>query len=183
MLKFRTMRHGSSGPAVSGGDDPRVTPLGRFLRGTRIDELPQLWNVVRGEMRLVGPRPEDPSFVAAFDDEYREILSVPPGLTGPAQLEFAVTEARALIGHPDPSGHYVTTMLPEKVAIELEYVRSRSRLRDLEILAATALLPDGLVVGRALAAARRRLTRAHGYALLAVALLVVTFLAAAGSPR
>ena len=83
MLKFRTMRVGVPGAAVAGSDDARITPVGRFLRRSRLDELPQLWNVLRGEMSMVGPRPEAEEFVALHSDEYRRILDVPPGITGP----------------------------------------------------------------------------------------------------
>src|SRR5215216_4633995 len=82
MLKFRTMRHGASGPSVSTEGDERYTPFGRLLATMRLDELPQAWNVVRGQMRLVGPRPEVESYVLDQAAAYRRILAVPPGLTG-----------------------------------------------------------------------------------------------------
>src|SRR3954468_8860839 len=89
MLKFRTMIKDAAGPPLSARGDDRYTPLGRTLAYSRLDELPQLINVLRGDMRLVGPRPELEDFVRDFPDEYERILSVPPGLTGPSQLEYA----------------------------------------------------------------------------------------------
>ena len=89
MLKFRTMQHLAGGPLISSKLDQRFTPVGRFLALTRLDELPQLWNVLRGEMRMVGPRPELEEFVREQSESYERILTVPPGLTGPTQLVFA----------------------------------------------------------------------------------------------
>src|SRR5215213_5549425 len=89
MLKFRTMVRDAAGPPISAHGDERYTPLGRTLANLRLDELPQVWNVIRGDMRLVGPRPEVADFVMHFPAEYERILSVPPGLTGPAQVEYA----------------------------------------------------------------------------------------------
>lgn len=140
MLKFRTMRHGAVGPSLSAKHDARHTPLGRSLTASRLDELPQLWNVVKGDMRLVGPRPEVREFVEAFPREYETILSVPPGLTGPAQLDFA-TEGRLLADVEDRAAYYLTHLLPLKVAIDLTYAERHSALRDLKILMLTPLLP------------------------------------------
>ena len=89
MLKFRKMRDGASGPALAAPDDARFTRLGGFLARTKLDEVPQLWTVLKGEMSLVGPRPEDPTFVALEREAYDEILSVRPGITGLSQLAFA----------------------------------------------------------------------------------------------
>ena len=88
MVKFRKMRRDAVGSALTAYEDERFTPIGKFLSVTRLDELPQLWNVLKGDMRLVGPRPEMEEFVAHYPTEYEEILSVRPGLTGMAQLEF-----------------------------------------------------------------------------------------------
>lgn len=137
MYKLRTMRAGGSrdGPAITRGGDPRVTRLGRALRSSRLDELPQLWNVVRGDMSIVGPRPEDPRFVAAYTAEQRRVLSVRPGITGPAQLAFRDEAAR--LDPADPDGSYARDVLPEKLAVDLEYVRRRSLAADLAIIART----------------------------------------------
>ncbi|MCK9249367.1 MAG: sugar transferase [Solirubrobacteraceae bacterium] len=142
MLKFRTMRHGAAGPAVSRADDPRYTPFGRFLARTRLDELPQVVNVVRGEMRLVGPRPEDPAFVARYADDYRTILSVPPGVTGPAAVEFAWEgEVLALAEEAERESVYQRDILPLKVAIDVRYALERTWSGDLWILLRTLSVP------------------------------------------
>jgi len=145
MYKFRTMVLGaeSQGPAVTYRDDPRITRAGRFLRRTKLDELPQFFNVVQGEMSLVGPRPEDPKYVALYTPEQRQVLSVKPGITGPTQLEYR-DEASMLEGS-SVDEEYVTRLMPKKLKLDLEYVRSRSLMMDLKILwrtVATLLLRD-----------------------------------------
>ena len=138
MHKLRTMGAGAdkAGPAVTAGDDPRVTKVGRFLRRTKIDELPQLWNVVRGEMSLVGPRPEHPDYVARYTAEQRRLLAFRPGITGPAALEF-IDEERVLSGG-DGEAKYVEEVMPKKLALELRYVERATFASDLAILARTA---------------------------------------------
>ena len=145
MLKFRTMRHDLDGPPLSAKGDPRYTPLGRSLAATRLDELPQLLNVFKGDMRLVGPRPEIAQFVEAFPSEYERILSVPPGLTGPAQLRYA-REGLLLAEAEDREVYYRENLLPSKVGIDLGYAQSHGVLRDLSILARTVVLPVVQVV-------------------------------------
>jgi lipopolysaccharide/colanic/teichoic acid biosynthesis glycosyltransferase len=142
MLKFRTMVRDSGGPVVSARDDERYTPLGRTLAHSRLDELPQLFNVLRGDMRLVGPRPEVEDFVRAYPSEYERILSVPPGLTGPAQVEYAwegeiLAEALAV----DRARIYRESILPLKLEIDLRYVTSHSVTGDIALLLRTAALP------------------------------------------
>jgi lipopolysaccharide/colanic/teichoic acid biosynthesis glycosyltransferase len=134
MYKFRTMVLGAElrGPAVTYRDDPRITSAGRFLRRTKLDELPQLLNVLRGEMSLVGPRPEDPKYVALYTPEQRLVLSVKPGITGPTQLEYR-DEASLLQGE-GVDEEYVSRLMPEKLKLDLEYVRTRSLLLDFRIL-------------------------------------------------
>ena len=134
MFKLRTM-HATEGPAITSADDPRVTRLGRLLRSTRMDELPQLWNVLRGDMSLVGPRPEDPRFVACYSDEQRAVLAVRPGLTGIAQLEFR--DEAHLLDPADPTGSYVSRVLPRKLEMDLAYVRQHSFVGDVAILSRT----------------------------------------------
>jgi len=146
MLKFRKMRREAASYPVTLEDDERFTPIGRFLAATRMDELPQVVNVLRGEMRLVGPRPELECFVAQFPEQYTEILTVTPGITGNAQLRF-VDEGRLLRGL-DPANLYCEQVLPAKIEIDTEYVRSHSLVGDLSILARTALLPIQLLSGR-----------------------------------
>jgi lipopolysaccharide/colanic/teichoic acid biosynthesis glycosyltransferase len=132
MLKFRKMRVDAQGPALTTQGDPRLTRMGSLLARTRLDELPQLWHVLRGDMSLVGPRPEDPVFVARYSREYQDILRVRPGITGWTQLVFA-NEARALPVE-DPLAHYVEFMLPEKVALDRLYALRPTLRRDLRIV-------------------------------------------------
>lgn len=137
MLKFRKMRGGATGPALTGPDDERLTRLGRFLGKTKLDEIPQLWNVLTGSMSLVGPRPQDPMFVELRRADYDEILQVKPGITGLYQLAFA-RESDLLEGH-DHVADYVRRMLPVKVYLDRIYVAHRSMALDLQILAWTAV--------------------------------------------
>ncbi len=140
MLKLRTMRHACGGAALTTASDDRVTRVGSVLRRWHIDEWPQLWNVIRGEMGLVGPRPEDPRFVDAADARWREVLSVRPGITGPSQLVFTDVEAR-LLTQAEPEGSeavYRTRILPDKLASDVRYVRERTMRGDLRTLAMTA---------------------------------------------
>lgn len=141
MVKFRTMRVDNAGHAVAGSNDSRITPIGGFLRATRLDELPQLWNVLRGEMAFVGPRPELEEFVELHTGDYREILAVPPGITGPTQLRYAGLEPHLLSLHPDPERYYREQLLPDKVRLDVAYARSRSFAGDLGVLARTLALP------------------------------------------
>lgn len=141
MFKFRTMRCESAGNSLASSSDQRITPAGRLLRKTRLDELPQLWNVLRGEMSFVGPRPELEEFVAFHAEEYRQILTVPPGITGPTQLRYAGVEAKLLDLHEDPDDYYRQHLLPDKVAMDLEYARSHSLFRDFVFLCETLALP------------------------------------------
>jgi lipopolysaccharide/colanic/teichoic acid biosynthesis glycosyltransferase len=135
MLKLRKMHHGAAGPALTSARDERFTRIGSFLARTKLDELPQLWNVIRGDMSLVGPRPEDPRFVALYRQEYTEILRAKPGITGLCQLAFA--RESLLLDGPDPEGRYVGWLLPQKTAMDRFYVTARSMTMDLRILAWT----------------------------------------------
>jgi lipopolysaccharide/colanic/teichoic acid biosynthesis glycosyltransferase len=142
MLKFRTMIRDASGPPLSARDDERYTPLGRSLAVSRLDELPQLWNVVRGDMRLVGPRPELEEFVRDFPELYERILSVPPGLTGPAQVAYAWEgETLARAQEIDRARLYREAILPYKLRIDLAYAERHDVWGDLRLLALTATLP------------------------------------------
>jgi lipopolysaccharide/colanic/teichoic acid biosynthesis glycosyltransferase len=137
VLKFRKMHDGATGTALTGNEDPRFTRLGRFLARTKLDEVPQLLNVLRGEMSLVGPRPEDPSFVALHDDEYEEINAVRPGITGLGQLAFA--RESEILDPGDAVGHYVGKILPQKVGLDLLYSRTRTLRGDFRILLWTVM--------------------------------------------
>jgi lipopolysaccharide/colanic/teichoic acid biosynthesis glycosyltransferase len=185
MVKFRTMRVDNAGHAVAGSNDSRITPVGGFLRATRLDELPQLWNVLRGEMTFVGPRPELEEFVELHAADYREILSVPPGITGPTQLRYAGLEPHLLSLHADPERFYREHLLPDKVKLDLEYARSRSLAVDLAVLGRTLALP--LLVpfrGRDGERAGRRFGWVPILAgALAIGALPLVFLLTLGSPR
>lgn len=136
--KFRTMRVGS-GSLVSTTDDPRITKVGAVLRRTKLDELPQLIDVLRGDMSIVGPRPEVPRYVEMWDPFDREvILSVRPGITDPASVALR-NEADRLNEQVDPEAYYVRVLLPEKCAMYVDYVRDRSLAGDLAIIWATIL--------------------------------------------
>jgi lipopolysaccharide/colanic/teichoic acid biosynthesis glycosyltransferase len=132
VLKVRTMTQGAEGAGVTGARDPRVTRLGRTLRRYRLDELPQLINVLRGEMSLVGPRPEDPQFVDWSDPVHRRVFTARPGITGLAQLDFH-DEARLLVG-PDIAEQYRRLVLPAKLRLDVEYLDRQSLALDVKIL-------------------------------------------------
>jgi lipopolysaccharide/colanic/teichoic acid biosynthesis glycosyltransferase len=140
LLKFRSMRPGSEaqGQLTVGGRDPRITGIGYLLRKTKLDELPQLWNVLVGDMSLVGPRPEVPRYVALYTAEQRAVLSVRPGITGLASLAY-IDENEVLSRSADPERAYIEEVMPAKLALDLRYVRERSLWLDLRIMARTAL--------------------------------------------
>ncbi|HEY8686951.1 MAG TPA: sugar transferase [Chloroflexota bacterium] len=147
MYKFRTMLVNADrigGPSTA-GDDPRLTRFGARIRRYKVDELPQLINVVRSEMSLVGPRPEVQHYVDMYSPAEREILSVKPGITDWASIKYR-NEAEILRGAADPEQAYMERIRPGKIALGLEYVRRQSVWVDLSILAATAravLTPAG----------------------------------------
>jgi lipopolysaccharide/colanic/teichoic acid biosynthesis glycosyltransferase len=137
--KFRTMRAGADGPSITAGGDPRVTRVGALLRRLKIDELPQLFNVLKGEMNFVGPRPEVPRYVALYPAAQRDvILSVRPGITDLASLAY-LDESRLLAAASDPERYYVEVLMPAKLKLAEAYVRGRTAWLDLRILAATAI--------------------------------------------
>ncbi len=142
ILKFRTMYDAASsysGPRVTAHDDPRVTPLGRWLRSTKLNELPQFWNVLRGDMSLVGPRPEDPSLAAEWPADARgRILSVRPGITSPASVLYHNEEA--LLCSNDLFRKYAQEVGPDKLRLDELYVRYLSFCLDMDTLLWTALI-------------------------------------------
>jgi len=139
LVKFRTMHLATtSGLPLTGRGDPRVTPLGHFLRAAKVDELPQLWNVLRGEMSVVGPRPEVPRYVALYTAEQRRVLEARPGLTDPASVLFRDEEA--LIGsvpEDEREAFYLKTVLPKKLQMNLEYIDRASVAYDLALVLKT----------------------------------------------
>jgi lipopolysaccharide/colanic/teichoic acid biosynthesis glycosyltransferase len=132
MLKFRKMRNDAAGPNLTTDDDHRFTRVGALLAKLKLDELPQLWHVLRGEMSLVGPRPEDPEFVVMHENVYRTILSVRPGITGLSQIAFA--EESRILDDDDPHSHYVGRILPQKVMLDEMYAEQRSLKLNTRIL-------------------------------------------------
>lgn len=135
VFKLRTMRVASSGLAITHSGDDRITPVGRRLRRFKIDELPQFLNVVRGEMSVVGPRPEDPGYVDWDDPLHRFVFRARPGITGPSQIAFRHEER--LLEVPDPDQHYRTEVLPMKLAMDADYLRRRTVRTDLAMVWAT----------------------------------------------
>jgi lipopolysaccharide/colanic/teichoic acid biosynthesis glycosyltransferase len=139
LYKFRTMiaNAATMGPGITAQNDPRMTGVGRFLRITKIDELPQLINVLKGDMSLVGPRPEDPRYVAQYTPEQREVLKVRPGITSAASLSYR-NEEKILYG-PDWEKRYCTEVLPAKLAIDLAYLSKQTLLSDMFLILRTIL--------------------------------------------
>ena len=138
ILKFRTMVENAAqvGPGITTAGDARITRVGQWLRRTKIDELPQLWNAVRGEMSLVGPRPEDPRYVALYTEDQRHILSVRPGITSPASIQFRHEEALLPAGDIET---YIKLLMPAKIKADLEYLDRRTFWSDLAVLLDTVL--------------------------------------------
>ncbi len=141
MFKFRTMhQRREQGAVITAPGDARIFPLGRFLRRSKLDELPQLFNVVRGEMSVVGPRPEDPGIVRDhYTDWMRETLAVRPGLTSPGAI-FGYFHEDEYLDPQDPEGSYVSGLMPVKLAIERVYVEKVSITYDLVIVAKTIMV-------------------------------------------
>jgi lipopolysaccharide/colanic/teichoic acid biosynthesis glycosyltransferase len=151
MYKFRTMKLGIAGPAITAAGDPRITRVGEVLRRSKLDELPQLWNVVAGDMLLVGPRPEDPRYVDFADPQHRLVFGARPGITGPTALsyrdeerllaehalEFAQRDGRAQATSADVEDAYRTMVLPAKLRSDVDYLERRSIRGDIEALSAT----------------------------------------------
>ena len=138
LFKFRSMRPDSDklGLITVGGHDPRVTRSGYFIRKYKLDEFPQLINVVKGDMSLVGPRPEVRKYVSMYSPEQMKVLSVRPGITDPASIAYR-NENEILEGKDNPDDYYVNVIMPDKLRINLEYVNNRSFLKDLKVIFAT----------------------------------------------
>ena len=137
LCKFRTMvTQAQRGLPITIANDPRITVAGRFLRTTKIDELPQLWNVLKGDMSLVGPRPEVPKYVELFGGEYSDILRVRPGITDYAAIEFRDEES-ILKKYRDPEEGYIREVLPHKIELYKKYLKEKSLLTDLKLILLT----------------------------------------------
>jgi lipopolysaccharide/colanic/teichoic acid biosynthesis glycosyltransferase len=139
LLKFRTMQvsRDENQPGLAAAEQHRITRLGRFLRAAKIDELPQFWNVLRGDMSVVGPRPELPRYVACYPEQYRRILTVKPGITNLASLIYR-NEEKLLAAADDPEHEYVHEVLPHKLRLNLDYIAHLSLGQDLRLLWLTA---------------------------------------------
>jgi lipopolysaccharide/colanic/teichoic acid biosynthesis glycosyltransferase len=133
ILKFRTMKSTppGSGPLITAAGDPRITPLGRWLRKTKLDELPQLFNVLVGHMSLVGPRSEVPLYTSRYSEPQKAVFSIRPGITGPSII---LNEEELLANQPDRERFYVTTVIPAKLQIDLAYCGGIRFLSDLRLV-------------------------------------------------
>jgi lipopolysaccharide/colanic/teichoic acid biosynthesis glycosyltransferase len=138
IIKFRTMVQQAQhvGLTITAAGDDRITRVGRWLRKTKLDEIPQLLNVLKGEMSIVGPRPETPEHVAAYNDDQLRVLEVKPGITGWASVAF-IDEESVLAGQPDKEAFYLETLMPRKLDLDLFYCEGVSFLEDMKLILAT----------------------------------------------
>ncbi len=138
ILKFRTMHVDADkcGPSVTASGDPRITSIGRTLRALKLDELPQLWNVLKGDMSLVGPRPEVPLYVKCYTEEQKKVLNIRPGITDPSSLAYRCEE-ELLSAQANPEAYYQEVVLPHKLSLNAEYIRNVSLKYDLSLLIKT----------------------------------------------
>ncbi len=134
-MKFRTMRQDADkiGGLITVGEDRRVTRIGRFLRKYKIDELPQFLNIIKGDMSIVGPRPEVPKYVALYNERQRRVLSVRPGLTDYASIEY-ISENELLAQSSDPDRTYIEEIMPAKLELNLKYIDNQSVVEDLRLI-------------------------------------------------
>lgn len=134
LVKFRTMVSRPGGIGVTAGDDLRITPVGRLLRKTKLDELPELWNVLRGDMSFVGPRPEAPRYVSPMEKRWELVLSVRPGLTDPTTLSLLDEESLLASVQGDREEFYIRELLPRKLDGYIAYLEQRSWRGDLQVI-------------------------------------------------
>ena len=139
LLKFRTMRANQAALQVTAAGDPRITPLGRWLRTLKLDELPELWNVMRGDMSLVGPRPEVPRYVDLANALWRDVLQARPGITDPVTLRLRNEEGLLASAPGDRERFYLETLQPYKLVGYLEYLRRRSFMSDVGVILRTVV--------------------------------------------
>ena len=142
MWKFRTMVSEADriGGAITTRNDPRITHVGSFLRKTKLDELPQFFNLLLGDLTLIGPRPEAPGIVKEYTLEQRRILDVKPGITGPTQLRYTVLEAETITENENPERFYVERLLNDKLCLDLDYIHRRTVFSDCRVVLQTILL-------------------------------------------
>ncbi len=136
IYKFRTMKVNHSGSPISVAGEDRITPLGRFLRKYKLDELPEFWNILKGDMSFVGPRPDVPEYMLNLQGEDRKILELKPGLTGPATLKYA-NEEEILAKVENPKEYYDKVIFPDKVKINLDYYYNHNLWTDIKIILKT----------------------------------------------
>jgi lipopolysaccharide/colanic/teichoic acid biosynthesis glycosyltransferase len=139
LYKLRTMRASDRGSVITTAEDPRITPLGRLLRRWKLDEIPQFWNILRGDMSLIGPRPEAERLVHYYTPEQRRLLEQTPGLASMSQLVYP-HESELLRGHSNPEELYLQQLMPRKLAVDLDYERRRNFFSDLRLLMELVLL-------------------------------------------
>lgn len=139
LYKLRTMRRSDNGPQVTSGNDLRITSSGRFLRKTKLDELPTFWNVLKGDMAMVGPRPEVPKYVKLDDPVWQKILSVRPGITDPVTVRMRSEEDLLAQVGGDTEEYYLTQLQPEKMKGYVDYLQTRNWQTDLSVLCRTLL--------------------------------------------
>lgn len=146
MHKFRSMVVDADqiGTDLTPQDDPRVTRVGKFLRKTKMDELPQIIDVLKGNMSLVGPRPESPLYAKYYNERQRRVLDVRPGIVGPTQFKYHRYEELILKDKEDPDTYYIQELMPGKLQMDLDYIRNRNFLLDIRILF-RALLEVGII--------------------------------------
>ena len=133
IYKFRTMRKDNAGLKISTSGDSRITPVGRVLRKAKLDELPQLWNVLKGDMSFVGPRPEVADYVSLYTPYQRQVLLVRPGITGLASIRFR-NENDLLTASDDPNRTYIEQIMPRKIDLDLEYIPHASVFYDIKLI-------------------------------------------------
>jgi lipopolysaccharide/colanic/teichoic acid biosynthesis glycosyltransferase len=136
IYKFRSMRKDNAGLKITTGQDARVTPVGKFLRKSKIDELPQLWNVLKGDMSFVGPRPEVREYTDLYNEEQRQIFLVRPGITDLASIEFR-NENDLLTDSEDPNKTYIEEIMPRKIDLGLTYIEHLSPIYDIKLILRT----------------------------------------------
>ncbi len=138
MIKFRTMKVDHGGSSISVKGESRITPLGATLRKYKLDELPELWNVLKGEMSFVGPRPDVPGYADKLQGDDRNILLLKPGITGPASMKYS-NEEEILASQTDPKNYNDTVIYPDKVRINLEYLKRRNVIMDFLLIILTVV--------------------------------------------
>lgn len=138
MYKFRSMTMGHNGSSVSVAGESRITPLGKVLRKYKLDELPELWNVLIGDMSFVGPRPDVPGYADQLQGKDREVLKLRPGITGPASLKYR-NEEELLAFQPDPQKYNDDVIFPDKVRLNLYYLHHYSFFKDIQMIFCTVL--------------------------------------------